>query len=245
MAKRYAKTAGGLGLVGLVLVVALGVAGCIENERSFIIAFVAPPDDDCASPSTSSGTDFVYRPFGLIDLNFGSFNGQPTYSFFIEAHNYIQVNQNSTQDRLNSARITIEWIQVRYRWLVGRELLEQPGLEGLGILEDLEVNIPYAVVLEGTDSFDDPSRIIVFISEAIPPDVGTTLTALGATDAHKATLGVEIKLVGHLGDGSRIESDEFLFPVKFCWDCHICPAGLEYGACFPGQDSPKCAAAGG
>lgn len=240
MAKRIAKTSTGLALVALVLATALGVAGCLENERSFIIAFVAPPDDECAAPTPSSGTEYLYMPDGLVDLNFGLFNGQPTYTFFVEAHNYIQTNGDGEQARLNSARITVEWIHVSYRWLVGRELLEQPGLEGLGILEDLDVKIPYAVVIEGTDSFEDPTKTIVRITDAIPGDVGTTLTALGSTDAHKAILGVKVKLVGHLGDGSRIESDDFIFPVRFCWDCHVCLGDLEYGACIPGQDSPRC-----
>ena len=240
MAMRIAKTAAGLGLVVLALSVALGVAGCVENERSFIIAFVAPLEANCDTPKPSSGTNFSYQPNGLIDLNFAAFSGQPTYSFFIEVHNYIQTNENEQQGRLNSARITVEWIHLRYRWLVGRELLEQPGLEGLGILEDLEVKIPYAVVIEGTDSYDEPTRTIISVQDAIPSDVGTTLTALGSNDAHKAVLGVEVKLVGHLGDGSRIESDDFIFPVEFCWGCHVCPAGFVYTACNPGQDNAIC-----
>ena len=71
----------------------------------------------------------------------------------------------------------------------------------------------------------------------IPPNVGSQLAAL-STDAEEFVLGVHITIKGTTLGGVDIESNEFIYPIEFCWGCltATCPDGT-YPSCLPGQDA--------
>jgi hypothetical protein len=233
-------------MITAVMVLAVGLAGlsvvsCITDERSFVIAATIPLDDlTSCQHSIQDETDFLYQASGLLDLNFGPFNGRPSYSMVVQIHNYMVNNAAEGSERVNSRDVFLERFDVTYEWLTNRELLVLPEYQSLAIIENQDVKAYTSGLVFAGDGFDSPGKLLAAFV-AIPPDVGTSLVTITQSGVQDWVLGVKAKAIGHTRGGARIESNEFLFPVYFCWGCDGCPADTAttdytYYSCTPGQD---------
>ncbi len=228
-------------VVGLLLVF-LGssalLSGCVDDEKSFVIMAVIPPDTppDCAI-GIQGGTNFDYLSHGLLALDFLS---HPTYAAFLQVHNYLLNNSDEDSGRLDSNRVVLERFEISYSWEVGDAIIQQPGNENLAYLADSPpLVIPIGGFVGSADDVDKPGKALIGLY-LIPPDQGQVLQDIPAGDELSVVLGVHVKAFGHTVGGKAVESNSFLFPIYFCRNCHGCPTDYDYLACFPGQDSFSC-----
>ena len=159
---------------------------------------------------------------------------------YIQIHNYMLTTADGENAIAEAHNVLIDRFEVRYKWLQGRELLEDPVAfpagPGLLLLEEQKISSPSSGYVGAASDADQPG-ITTSIVQAIPPSlVGSNLVNIGEGFVDSLVLGVRVKIIGKTSGGDRVESNEFLYPIYFCWGCHSCPAGMCYGACKLGAD---------
>ncbi|MBW2701032.1 MAG: hypothetical protein JRF33_09455 [Deltaproteobacteria bacterium] len=210
------------------LVLALAVGGCVENDRSFTIIKVLIPD---AASECDYTVDDYFRSSGLMDLSFPGYGGEAFYALGVQVRNALPPVPSCETGNLYAHDIQLERVEIRYSFPQGRDEVERLAPAAL-LLEDQESQL----LISGTFGAETEENILVFI--AIQSQVGAQLYSLGES-ADDVTLGVSIRLIGSTLGGDRIESNEFLYPIRLCWGCltdFACADG-SYPACLPGQDS--------
>jgi len=237
-------------LTALVVMTLASIPGCIENGKSLVIvASVIPEMSTSTGGSTActvnvqSEDKFDYLPSGLLDLNFPGFSGQPHYNLYVQIHNYILSSANADNLTNNANDVQLVRFEVRYKWLSGRELLEDtvnfPAGQGLLFIEDQKVVSPTSGIIPAAGDIGDPGKTTSKVV-AIPKDlIGSNLVNIGEEYVDSLVLGARVKVIGKTLGGSRIESNEFTFPIYFCWGCQACLDGT-YVACDDGQDLFSC-----
>ncbi len=235
--------------IPILFLVAL-TSGCIDNDRTLVIEFMMPLEDDC-SAVVQSGDDFVYLPFGVLDLAHPFFAGRPSYWMYPQVHNYMYPNANLDIKELESYKLSISQATVRFEWLKGKQevLEDDPALSNLLALEQNIKNVtPIGVVMPAGSETGDPGQLVTMV-EAIPPEVGQLLFLLnGHAQLDKLVLGVHTKIEGTTLGGRGVKSNDFVFPITFCSGClsvegfHYCvdpvSGATSSQVCMPGQDSP-------
>ncbi len=235
------------GLVSLLAAALLaGTPGCIDNAKSLVIVAAVPlvaSEDSCAA-QVQDEESFLYQPSGLLDLNYPGFGGQPRYFLHVQVHNYMLNNSSDENQTINANDVQLESFEVRFKWLMGRELLEDaatfPAGQGLLLIEDQKVEIPTSGIVGAAADTGSPGQTIAQVLAIPPALVGSTLTTMTESYVDSLVLGARIKVIGKTLGGSRIESNEFVYPIYFCWGCHQCPSGMTYAACLGGQDGFSC-----
>jgi len=235
----------------IVLAVLLGLfAGCVDNDKSLVIAFAAPLDEDC-SPSVQDSDNFNYVPYGLLDLTHPSFGGHPEYYMYPQVHNYLYPTSNPDIGQMEANDIQMRKGVVTYEWLQGRAVVEgNASTASLMLLEDdlVEVvtNLSSAVV--GAGDGDEPGQMVNMV-RLVTRQVGgqlILLTNLADLELDKVVLGAHVRLVGETLGGRTVTSNDFVFPIEFCVGClgnddTACrdPDGniIYYPGCHPGQDT--------
>jgi len=226
-----------LGRFVLVLVavgIAAGFVGCVENDKSLVIIHNVAPDDSCIY---KIDPDYI-RTRGFLDLNHPGFGSpaEPIYYFFPQIHNYMPTNLSTCNCELDAMAIQLRKATISYEWLIGRESLATYGLGTLVGLEEGEFDIYLSGTVAAANTSGKPGQFVTHL-RLIPPNVGSQLAALGA-DASEFVLGVHITIKGTTLGGVDINSNEFVYPIEFCWGCltSSCADG-SYPSCAPGQDT--------
>lgn len=221
---------------GMLVVVAmtLGIVGCIDNDKSLVIMHNVVPDDKCI---LQVDPDYI-RTRGFLDLNHPNFGtpAEPIYYFFPQIHNFMPTNLSTCNCELDAMAIQLKKATISYEWLIGRDSLAPLGLDNLLALEDGRFDIYLSGVVAAASQSGDPGQFVTHL-RLIPPDIGTQLAAL-STSAEEFVLGVHVTIKGTTLGGVDMDSNEFVYPIEFCWGCltSTCPDG-SYPACNPGQDS--------
>lgn len=225
-------------------------AGCVDNDKSLTIVFAAPPEKDCSYKAQGSG-DYTYVPYGVLDLAHPAHGGEPVYFLYPQVHNNLGAGLDMDAWELESYAIQMESASITYEWLRGREeVLEDPNQADLAPLLMLENDVEntwfISAVVEPAGASGEPGKIVTVV-EIIPPDVGSLLTIvqnLSSSNLSKLTLGAHVRIEGETLGGRQVESNDFIFPVRFCWGClgtAVCTDELgnflRYPACNPGQDA--------
>jgi hypothetical protein len=215
-------------------VVLTGFIGCIDNDKSLVVMYNVVPDESCIH---QIDPEYV-RTRGFLDLNHPAYGvpAEPIYYFFPQIHNLMPTNLSTCNCELDAMAIQLKKATISYEWLIGRDSLGTLGHSNLLTLEDGTFDIYLSGVVSAASSSGDPGQFVTHL-RLIPPDVGTQLTAL-STDAEEFVLGVHVTIKGATLGGLDIESNEFVYPIEFCWGClsYACPDGT-YPSCNPGQDS--------
>jgi hypothetical protein len=226
--------AGGFGLALIAVAMAVSFVGCIDNDKSLVIMYNVVPDDSCIYEIDPS----YIRTRGFLDLNHPAYGTppEPTYYFFPQVHNYMPTNLSTANGELDSMAIQLKKATISYAWLIGRDSLAPLGHTNLLALENGTLDIYLSGVVEPASTSGDPGQFVTHL-RLIPPDVGTQLAAL-STDAEEFVLGVHVTIKGTTLGGVDIQSNEFVYPIEFCWGClsYTCPDGT-YPSCNPGQDA--------
>ena len=221
-------------LVLVAVSIAMGFVGCVENDKSLVIIHNVVPDESCIY---KIDPEYI-RTRGFLDLNHPFFGtpSEPVYYFFPQIHNYMCTNLNTSCNcELDAMAVQLRKATISYEWLIGRESLTTYGHGTLLGLEEGEFDIYLSGTVAAADDSGKPGQFVTHL-RLIPPNVGAQLAAL-STDAEEFVLGVHIKIKGTTLGGTDIESNEFVYPIEFCWGCltATCPDGT-YPACQPGQD---------
>jgi hypothetical protein len=178
------------------------------------------------------------RTRGFLDLNHPIYGtpAEPIYYFFPQIHNYMPTNLSTCNCELDAMAIQLSKATISYEWLIGRESLTTYGHGTLLGLEEGKFDIYLSGVVAAADQSGAPGQFVTHL-RLIPPNVGTQLAAL-ATDAEEFVLGVHVTIKGTTLGGVDMESNEFVYPIEFCWGClsFSCPDGT-YPSCQPGQDT--------
>ncbi|MBN2494823.1 MAG: hypothetical protein JXR96_09560 [Deltaproteobacteria bacterium] len=210
------------------LIVSLGMGGCVDNNRSLTIMGNKMVDDSC------SMTEF-YLLSGLLDLDYTGFcysagDCEPYYQTSLIIRNAMQETEDCDTCNLHTWDVMVEGIELHYRFVEGRDFASAD----VQAIEDWEDELPLSVVFEAGSSENKILGVVV-----LPGAVGEQLRLLQER-ANDVVIGSSMRLVGSTLGGSRIESNEFTFPIRLCWGCLnvTCPAGVE-PKCYPGQDSPQ------
>lgn len=221
-------------LVLVAVSIVTGFVGCVENDRSLVIIHNVVADESC---EYQIDPEYI-RTRGFLDLNHPVFGtpAEPIYYFFPQIHNYMPTNLSTPNSELDSMAVQLRKATISYAWLIGRESLTTYGVGDLTRLEEGEFDIYLSGTVAAADSSGKPGQFVTHL-RLIPPNVGSQLAAL-STDAEEFVLGVHVKIKGTTLGGVDIESNEFVYPIEFCWGCltATCPDG-SYPACHPGQDS--------
>ena len=222
-----------LGLVAAAMM--MGFVGCIENDKSLVIMYNVVPDESCVY---QIDPEYI-RTRGFLDLNHPIYGtpAEPIYYFFPQIHNFMPTNLSAANSELDAMAIQLSNATISYEWLIGRESLTTYGHGTLLGLEDGQFDIYLSGVVGAADSSGDKPGQFVTHLRLIPPNVGTQLAALAAA-AEEFVLGVHITIKGTTLGGVDMESNEFVYPIEFCWGClsYTCPDGT-FPSCQPGQDS--------
>ncbi len=209
--------------------------GDMVDDGSLVIVFASPMDDDC-SVSTQSGDDYVYLPWGTLDIYHPNFAGKPSYLLHLQVHNYIRHG--------GEFPIHIEKATVSYEWLSGRENIQGIDfLEPLLAVEEYEHQSFLSASLGQAGESGEPARLVMPVV-IVPPSVGELLFALSNIGRlPQFVLGVHVRFEGKTHIGGKVVSNDFVFPLTFCVGClsQVCDTyynELAFPACLPGQDSP-------
>jgi hypothetical protein len=220
-------------LVLVAMVTTMVFVGCIDNNKSLVIVHNVVLDDEC---EYKPDPEYI-RTRGFLDLNHPAYGtpGEPRYYFFPQVNNYMPTNLSTCNCELDAMAIQLRKATISYEWLIGRGALETLHPELLS-LEEGQIDIYLSGVVAPAGSGGDPGQFVTHL-RLIPPDVGTRLVVLG-TEAEEFVLGVHVTIKGTTLGGVDIDSNEFVYPIEFCWDClnRTCPDGT-YPACYPGQDA--------
>lgn len=230
----YWKT-GRLMLVLVAVSIATGFVGCVDNDKSLVIIHNVVADESC---EYKIDPEYI-RTRGFLDLNHQSFGvpPEPIYYFFPQIHNYMPTNLSTCNCELDAMAVQLRKATISYEWLIGGESLGTYGLGDLARLEEGEFDIFLSGTVAAADTSGKPGQFVTHL-RLIPPNVGSQLAALG-DNASEFVLGVHVKIKGTTLGGVDIQSNEFVYPIEFCWGCLTatpCADG-SYPACKPGQDS--------
>ena len=225
--------AGRFGLVVVAAALTMSFVGCIDNNKSLVIMYNVVPGDDCTYQINSE----EIRTRGFLDLNHPAYGtpAEPIYYFFPQISNFMPTNLSTCNCELDAMAIQLKKATISYQWLIGRDSLGPLGYNNLLALEDGKFDIYLSGVVAAASTSGDPGQFVTHL-RLIPPDVGTQLAAL-STDAEEFVLGVHVTIKGTTLGGVDMESNEFVYPIEFCWGCLSlsCPDGT-YPSCNPGQD---------
>lgn len=237
-------------------------SGCIENEKSLVIRQVVPAeitDKKCTWKVQTSDTS-VYLPNGLSDVGF--FSDFVRYRLELQVENYLPNNFSSAG--LDSNSIKIEYAEVKYLWLKGREQLAgfSYGSDVLSLEKDTTVSFTGIVI--GSASGDGKPGTIVAEFFAFDPTTGVKLKVfekryndissdpsivdkpaeirkLGLLIS-SLVLGLSVNVFGTTLGGQKVTSSEFVFPIFLCLGClsEVCCKGAPDESlrpmCLLGQD---------
>ncbi|MBW1810427.1 MAG: hypothetical protein JRJ87_19680 [Deltaproteobacteria bacterium] len=222
-------------------------AGCSEDdEKTLYIAFAAAPTDNC-KVSVQKSEPYDYLSYGTLDLGHPYFDNEPVYYLYPQIHNYVVSEFDNIRVDPAGDFLQIEKAIVTFEWLSGREVLEaSPDLAPLLSMEtDFELKTYPNIIIFLPKEAGDPDQIVTIV-RLITPDVGNMLTGLQnqtPENLSKLILGAHLRFEGHTFDGREIVSNDFVFPIEFCWGCLDVACRDEnnnligYPACRPGQDS--------
>ncbi|MBW1808859.1 MAG: hypothetical protein JRJ87_11750 [Deltaproteobacteria bacterium] len=233
--------------IPIVALLATIAAGCIDNDKTMVIVFAGPLDDNCAA-SVQSSDGNVFLSSGILDLGHPYFNNEPVYYLYPQVHNYLVSSINIDIHELEAMTIQIEKATVTYEWLPGSEEVLEASAD-LAPLLMLENDFEVTTYLSGTigpgGEDGKPGQMVIGV-RLITRDVGNLLTILQhqtPRNLSKLTLGAHLRIEGHTLGGRKIVSNDFVFPIEFCWGC-LSYACLDengnvigYPACDPGQTS--------
>jgi len=210
------------------LLVGVFFVSCIENDRSLVIMFAVFPDEETCDFAVQSGTEVRYSSAGTLDLNHPSFEGEPFFKIGAQVHNFVLINPSNV-DTGNNINVMLKRIDVGYKWIAGRELLQNnpTALE----VEDLDHSMPMGGTVSGAQDLGSPGQT-VFSATVIPREVGSLLHTIDPKVLDALTLSVSFQLVGETTGGSIIKSNRFRYPLYLCWNCLSASGG-----CWPGQSS--------
>lgn len=192
------------------------VAGCSEQLS---IRYATAPDKNCRATQT---LDSILER-GRLDLNHTFFDKQPVY--------YLNLSLSCT------SAVQLKKATFRYEWVRGREIIaSEENLQALLYLENREATFHLSGEIRSDGKY---GATFVPDIRMIGPDVGTQLATAGESFVDSLELGIYVTLNATDG-GSSLDSNEFYFPVYFCWGCldTTCCDGQDayYPACRPGQD---------
>ncbi len=240
----------------MMVAMAAGIAGCVDNDKSLVITFAAPllSGSDCQA-QIQTGDNFNYLPNGKLDLSHPIFGGYPQYFAYPQIENRLVANVNADIWELEANDIQLIKGKVSYEWLDGRDVLEEPvnaASPVLGLEDNVEVDT-YISGLVGASSGDSPGVIVTSV-RLVSPQVGSNLMLLqnivSPIDLDRVVLGLHLRVVGQTLGGREVESNDFVFPLKFCAGCmsdsckdengveiHDTNGDPIYPGCYPGQDT--------
>ena len=228
------RIAGRVVLTLVAVAVMTGFIGCIDNDKSLVIMHNVVADDSCIYQIDSE----YMRTRGFLDLNHPVFGtpAEPIYYFFPQVHNFMPTNLSTCNCELDAMAIQLKKATISYQWLIGGDSLTPLGHGNLLALEEGTFDIYLSGVVAAADTSGKPGQFVTHL-RLIPPYVGTQLAGL-STDAEEFVLGVHVTIKGTTLGGVDMESNEFVYPIEFCWGClsYTCPDGT-YPSCSPGQDS--------
>lgn len=211
-----------------------GFVGCIDNNKSLVVMHNVVPDDSCIYQIDPEHI----RTRGFLDLDHPLFGtpAEPIYYFFPQIHNFMPTNLSTCNCELDAMAIQLKKATISYEWLIGRDSLAPLGHNNLLSLESGTFDIYLSGVVGAADTSGKPGQFVTHL-RLIPPDVGTQLANL-SEDAEDFVLGVHVTIKGTTLGGVDIDSNEFVYPIEFCYGClsYTCPDG-SYPSCTPGQDS--------
>jgi hypothetical protein len=184
-----------------------------------LIRYATAPDKNCRA---TDNLDSIVKS-GRLDLNHTFFDQQPAY--------YLNLSLSCTE------AVQLKKAAIRYEWVRGREIIaSEQNLHALFSLEEGEATFHLSGEIRSDGKY---GAAFVPDIRVIGPAVGTQLASAGESYADSLELGIYVTLNATDG-GSSIDSNEFYFPVHFCWGCldTICCDGQDayYPACRPGQD---------
>ncbi len=233
--------------------------GCVDNYISHMIAYNLAPDDSCDYAQAKPGDEITFFGQGKLDLTYLQAKldeddpdeflyKMPLYVMNLQVYNYILNNAREDTAKTNSMDVRLERIKMSYTWIAGRELLV--GDEFALALESSPHEEYMAGLISAAGALDDPGSMLLPPISVIPYLLGSRLSGLATlTDdvLNQVVLRVGVKLIGRTLGGTRVETDEFQYPITFCSDClglSQCVAATQAGtaqwSCTPGQDSYSC-----
>lgn len=243
----------------MTVVMAGAIAGCVDNDKSLVVTFADPlmDGDDCVAKVQQSSGEVDYLEWGLLDLSHPAFAGYPQYYLFPQVENRLLENANPDTSDLETNDIQLKKASVRYEFLDGRDVLEAPenAVSSVLMLENQVQVDTYISGLVPASSGDTPGTYVVQV-RLISPLIGSQLLVLqnlAGVDLDRVVLGVHLRIKGDTLGGRGIESNDFVFPIKFCAGClggtnSNCKddngddildvnGNPVYPGCYPGQDS--------
>jgi hypothetical protein len=243
----------------MMVAMAAGIAGCVDNDKSLVIAFAAPlmEGDDCYAKLQTGGQGYDYLDHGLLDLGHPAFGGYPQYYAYPQVENRLIASIDVDTGDLEANDIQLKKGKVSYEWLDGRDVLEAPenAVSPVFMLENQVEVDTYLAGLVTAGSSESPGTIIAIV-RLISPQVGSNLMILqnlSAIDLDRVVLGVHLRIEGETLGGRGIESNDFVFPIRFCVNClgsanssckdengveiHDTDGNPIYPGCYPGQDT--------
>jgi hypothetical protein len=212
-------------VLGTLVLVLTGLAnGCVDNDRSLMIVFNVGPTEDCEYKVQESGTSQIYVPTGFLDLSLNN-----VYWLEPQIENYMPNNYNMGTKDLNSMTVQLEGAEVTYTWLAGRDIIE--AYPTLLALENADPYIYYFNSVVSASSQSEPGKTLAEIG-LFSGEVGDLIaTNMGSSaDLRQVALGARVRVFGHTLGGTSVRSNEFVYPVYFCYQCiniYCCPGTTD------------------
>lgn len=218
-----------LALAGLLLLTSVA---CVDNHASIEIFGICSPDDDaeaCEPPPGECDRYVAARPWMTTTVDVG----RPfdpvlgSLELFMQLNNQLPNNANEELGRVNTNDFIVEYFVLEFTSSTGLAIPPIPEYPTLAP----------PVPASGTTSAwlpIIPWEIAAYLEAAMPADSSAIVTT-------------SVRVVGHLLDGSTIETGAFEIPVDVynaTYTGAICPAGEVVLAYCPGPGQTGSVACG-
>jgi hypothetical protein len=190
------------GKILLSSLLALALAGCVDNRASFFVQDMKVPTEDCSIPAER---DASYYSWGYWDIGLtGEYHVHP-----------LVVNNMTSSTRLNPMAAESSLVQVDGAWVT---IMDSSDNELRG---ETFVPSPCEVDPEGSSTAMD--------FQAITYDIYSDLAGAGlllewsdlCAQAVTSNLVLRIQVVGITAGGQDMETPYFYFPITVCCGCMV------------------------
>ncbi len=228
------------------LVLAIGVciaAGCISNDRSLLINGATGFKEDCTA--NTSETSFLVT--GVLDV-------APAYgpNFPLVYYNTFKIQNflySTSGESLDSNKVMLEWVRVRLEWLRGKNIAD-PNLQSDMnlVVATPEQSFPLSGMIDsGNEGKAGTAWVPMKLIDSVDGDnnsPGLRLMDLFANPdnaiyASNLVLGLHIQVEGTTTGGQNIISNEFIFPLEFCYGCLAADRNGNVPVYMCCQDTPS------
>ena len=229
--------------------------GCTENEPQ-VLYIVGNQSVDTSTQCKLQSTGIVtFKPFGYLDVSltntyllFPAMTTKLTDTTIVTGNGPSELVLDTSTIQILGARISYD-LPIDPLTGTGLGFLDNPLAPGTGLTSSdplesagLQDNFVF------TTGTVDPETDALLALEAVPPYIGEILRAAPALQARysSAQIIVHVTVEGKLMDGTKVVSNEFIYPLNVCNGCLVyfpvsdC-SNLEGDPeiivpCFPGQD---------